>query len=246
MKYLVFSSRNQKEIIRDPLNIMFGVGFPIVILLIFTAIQRNIPENEMFKINNLAPGIAVFGLSFISLFSGILIAKDRQSSFLMRLFASPLKSSDFIIGYTLPLLPVGIVQSIICFVFAWILGFSFNLNTLLAIIILIPASLIFIGIGLLSGTLLNEKQVGGFCGALLTNVNAWLSGAWFELTLIGGWFKKIAYLLPFAHTVDATRAAVSGDYKNIFPHLWWILGYALVLMIIAIYVFNKKMSGKNR
>src|SRR5690554_2321656 len=146
---------------------MFGIGFPIVILLIFSAIQRNIPENEVFIINNLAPGVAVFGLSFISLFSGILVAKDRTSSFLMRLFASPLRASDYIIGYTLPLLPIAIVQSIVCFVFSIFLGLPFNLNTLLTIVILIPTSVIFIGIGLLSGSLLNEKQVGGLCGALL-------------------------------------------------------------------------------
>jgi len=245
VRYLVFSSRNQKEIIRDPLNIMFGIGFPIVILLIFSAIQRNIPENEVFIINNLAPGVAVFGLSFISLFSGILVAKDRTSSFLMRLFASPLRASDYIIGYTLPLLPIAIVQSIVCFVFSIFLGLPFNLNTLLTIVILIPTSVIFIGIGLLSGSLLNEKQVGGLCGALLTNINAWLSGAWFELKLIGGTYEKIAYLLPFAHAVDATRSVLAGDYKDILPHLWWVLGYALIIMVIAILVFNTKMKGKN-
>lgn len=245
MRYLVFSSRNQKEIIRDPLNIMFGIGFPIIILFIFSAIQKNIPDNNVFNIDTLAPGVAVFGLSFISLFSGILIAKDRTSSFLMRLFASPLRASDYIIGYTLPLLPIGIIQSVICFVFSIILGLSFNLNTLIAILVLIPTSLIFIGIGLLSGSLFNEKQVGGVCGALLTNVTAWLSGAWFELSLIGGGYEKVAYLLPFAHAVDATRAAIIGDYKDIFPHLWWVISYALIFMGIAIYVFNKKMNGKN-
>jgi ABC-2 type transport system permease protein len=96
MKFLVLSSRNSKEILRDPINLFFGVGFPIILLLLLSAIQLNVPTN-LFHINNLSPGIVIFGLSFFSLFSGTLIAKDRASSFMMRLFASPLTSTDFII-----------------------------------------------------------------------------------------------------------------------------------------------------
>lgn len=88
MKTLSFSVRNTKEILRDKLNLAFGLGFPVVVLLL-SLIQSNIPV-ELFAIDKLAPGIAVFGLSFISLFSGMLIAKDRTSAFMLRLFASPM------------------------------------------------------------------------------------------------------------------------------------------------------------
>lgn len=107
MRLSVFSLRNSKEIVRDPLNLAFGIAFPIVLILLFTAIQANIPVN-LFEIQSITPGIAVFGLSFLSLFSGMLIAKDRSTSFLMRLFASPLSPSDFILGYALPLLPMAV------------------------------------------------------------------------------------------------------------------------------------------
>jgi len=240
MKSLVFASRNYKEIIRDPLNLAFGIGFPIILLLLLSAIQANIPVS-LFEISYLAPGIAVFGLSFISLFSGTLIAKDKSSSFLMRLFASPLTSTDFILGYTIPLLPMAIMQSIMCFVVAFFLGMPFNANIFLGIIVLIPASLLFIAIGLLAGSIFNDKQVGGICGALLTNLSAWLSGTWFDLNLVGGTFKTIAELLPFCHAVEATRAAVSGNYSSIFPDMWWVIGYAIVIFAIAIFVFKKKM-----
>lgn len=94
-----------------------------------------------------------------------------------------------------------------------------------------------------SGSVFNDKQVSGFCGALLTNLSAWLSGAWFEVGLIGGTFEKIAYLLPFAHAVDAARAAVAGDYASILPHLAWVVGYAVVILAIAVAVFRLKMRG---
>ena len=244
MRLFIFASRNRKELLRDPANLAFGIGFPLVVLLLLSAIQANIPVS-LYKVESITPGIAVFGLSFLSLFSGMLIAKDRTSSFLMRLFASPLSSSDFILGYTLPLVPMAMAQSVICFIAAFFLGLAVNSNVLLAIVVLIPAAVLFIAIGLLAGSVLNDKQVGGICGALLTNVSAWLSGTWFDLGLVGGWFKSAAYALPFAHAVDATRAALAGDYTSIFPHLWWVIGYAAVILAIAVAAFSNKMKSDN-
>ena len=242
MRLLSFASRNRKELLRDPLNLAFGIGFPLVVLLLLSAIQANIPVS-LFTIEKLAPGIAVFGLSFIALFSGIVIAKDRTTSFLMRLFASPLSASDFRLGYTLPLRPMAILQGIVCFIASFFLGLPMNADVLLALVVLIPPAMLFIGIGLLAGSLLTDKQVGGICGALLTNVSAWLSGTWFDLNLVGGAFKRIAYALPFAHAVDATKAAITGNYASILPHLWWVIGYAAVIMVIAVVVFKTKMNS---
>ncbi|WP_048600373.1 ABC transporter permease [Rubeoparvulum massiliense] len=244
MRSLAFAARNRKEILRDPLNLAFGIGFPLVILLLLSAIQANVPV-ELFTIDQLTPGIAVFGLSFISLFSGMLISIDRGTSFLLRLFTAPLSASDFIKGYTLPLIPMAILQITICFIAAFFLGLPINANVFLSIIVLLPTAILFIGFGLLAGSIFNEKQVGGICGALLTNLSAWLSGTWFDLNLVGGWFKEIAYVLPFAHAVDASRAALSGEYASIFPHLWWVIGYALVIIAVAIFTFKRKMNSDN-
>jgi ABC-2 type transport system permease protein len=173
----------------------------------------------------------------------MLIAKDRSTSFLIRLFASPLTATDFILGYALPLLPMAILQSTICFAVAFCLGLAVNINILVALVVLIPAAVLFIAIGLLAGSVLNDKQVGGICGALLTNLSAWLSGTWFDLNLVGGAFKAVAYALPFVHAVKAGKAAVAGNYAAIFPDLWWVIGYAAVTMMIAIIVFRKKMNS---
>jgi len=245
VKLLAFATRNSKEILRDPLNLALGIGFPLVVLFLLTAIQANIPV-DLFVIEKLIPGIAVFGLSFISIFSGMLLAKDRGTSFLMRLFTTPLTASDYIIGYTLPLFPMAILQIAISFLAAVFLGLEINFKILLSILVLMPTAILFIGIGLLVGSLFNEKQVSSICGALLTNLSAWLSGTWFDLNLICGWFKAISYALPFAHAVDAGRAAIAGDFTAILPHLWWVIGYAFVILVVSILVFRKKMSGDNQ
>lgn len=241
MKMLTFSNRNAKEILRDPLTLFFGLGFPIILILLLSAIQANIPV-PLFEIEHLAPGVVVFGLSFMTLFSAMLISKDRGSSLLQRLYTTPLSSKDFILGYILPILPICIVQAIICYIVAVILGLGITINILWSVISVIPVGLFFISMGLLCGSVLTDKQVGGICGALLTNLCAWLSGIWFDLGLVGGAFKKVAYALPFVHAVDMERAILSGNFADIFPHIYWVLGYAVVIMIAAVYAFLHQMK----
>ena len=241
MRLLTFAKRNTKEILRDPINLGFGLGFPLVLILLLSAIQANIPV-PLFEIQQLAPGITVFGLAFLTLFSATLISKDRNSSLMQRLYTTPLTSLDFILGYTLPVLPIAIAQSLVCYAAAVALGLEISANILLAVLGVIPVSLLYIALGLLCGSVLNDKQVGGVCGALLTNVSAWLSGVWFDLELMGGAFKKIAYALPFVHAVDMERTLLNGDIAGILSHLWWVLGYAVALLGLAVWVFLRQMK----
>lgn len=241
MRMLTFAGRNTKEILRDPLNLAFGLGFPLVLILLLSAIQANIPV-KLFEIQHLTPGITIFGLSFMTLFSATVIAKDRGSSLLQRLYTTPLTSVDFILGYTLPIIPIAIAQSVICYIAAIILGIDITINIIYAVISIIPVSILYIALGLLCGSVLNDKQVGGICGALLTNLSAWLSGIWFDLDLVGGAFKNVSYLLPFAHAVDMERAILAGNFVDIFPHLWWVLGYAVVLLALAVLLFLQQMK----
>ena len=241
MRMLTFAKRCSKEILRDPLNLMFGLGFPIILLLLLSAIQANIPVN-LFELKSLTPGITVFGLSFMTLFSSTLIARDRESSFLQRLYTTPLKSMDFILGYMLPIIPIAIAQSAVCYLVAIILGLPITVHILSAILMTLPAAIFHIALGLLCGSVFNVKQVGGICGALLTNLSAWLSGVWFDLNLVGGAFKKIANLLPFVHAVELERAVINGNFADAIPHLYPVLGYAAVITIGAVLLFLRQMK----
>ena len=241
MKMLSFAKRNTKEIIRDPLTLFFGLGFPIVLLLLLSAIQANVPV-PLFEIAQLTPGITVFGLSFMTLFSATLIAKDRESALLQRLYTTPMTALDFILGYTLPIVPIAVAQSVACYAVAVAIGLEVTVNVFLAILFIVPISVLFIALGLLFGSILNDKQVGGICGALLTNLSAWLSGTWFDLELVGGVFKKIAYALPFVHAVELERAVLSGSFSDILPHFWWVLGYSVAALAVAVLLFLRQMK----
>jgi ABC-2 type transport system permease protein len=238
---MTFAKRCAKEILRDPINLGFGLGFPLVLLLLLSAIQANIPV-DLFEIDTLTPGITVFGLSFMTLFSATLIAKDRESAFLQRLYTTPLTALDFILGYMLPILPIAMAQTAVCYLFAIPLGLTVSINIVYAILGSVPMAVFNIALGLLFGSILGVKQVGGICGALLTNLSAWLSGVWFDLELVGGLFKKVADALPFVHAVEMERALFSGNSPLAATHILPVLLYSTLITVVAVFCFLRQMK----
>ncbi len=241
MRMMTFAKRCTKEILRDPINLGFGLGFPLVLLLLLSSLQANIPVS-LFEIDTLTPGITVFGLSFMTLFSATLIAKDRESAFLQRLYTTPLTGFDFIIGYMLPLLPIALGQTVICYLFAIPLGLTFSVNVIYSVIGMIPMAIFNIALGLLCGSIFGVKQVGGICGALLINLSAWLSGVWFDLKLVGGFFVKLANGLPFVHAAEMEKALFGGDFELAASHILPVLLYSVVITVVAVLSFLGQMK----
>lgn len=241
MRILTFTKRCLKEILRDPINIGFGLGFPVVLLFLLSALQANIPVS-LFEINTLTPGITIFGLAFMTLFSATLISKDRESSLLQRLYTTPITGIEFILGYMISILPLALGQTIICYLVAIPLGLDININVIYAMIGVVPMAIFNIALGLLCGSLLGVKQVGGICGALLTNLSAWLSGIWFDLELVGGVFKKIAYMLPFVHAVELEKALFNGSFENVVSHIVPVLIYSVLIVVIAVICFLRQIK----
>lgn len=243
MRMRAFMKRNVKEILRDPLTIVFGLGFPLVLLFLMSAIQKKIPV-EMFTPERLTPGISVFGMSFISLFAAMLIARDRSGALLQRLYTTPMTPLDYICGYTLPMLPLAFLQTVICYLAGFTVGLEFSVNVIYSMLSSIIIAPLFISIGVICGTLLSVNQVGGICGALLTNITAWLSGIWFDLDLVGGIFAKIACALPFVYAVELQKLLLSGnaDIEQLSTHIMILIGYLLPLFVLASFVFAYKMK----
>ena len=241
MRMLTFAKRCAKEILRDPINLSFGLGFPLVLLYLLSALQANIPVS-LFEIDNLAPGLSVFGLSFITLFSATLIAKDRESALLQRLYTTPLTAVDMILGYMLPILPITLGQAAVCYLAAIPLGLTVRINILYAIVGIIPMAVFNISLGLLCGSVLESKQVGGICGALLTNLSAWLSGVWFDLRLVGGAFEKIANVLPFLHAAELEKALFAGQFSLAATHILPVLLYSMGVTAVAVFCFLRQMK----
>ncbi len=250
MRSIIFCRRTIKELLRDPLSYIFCLGFPLVMLVIMTIVDRSIPKEvgmELFHIQSLAPGIALFGLTFVMLFTCLQASKDRSSAFLTRLYASPMNAVDFIGGYTMPLLMIAFLQIVIAFVASIIIGritgYEFQLgNILLCILVLLPSAVMFIAFGLFFGTLLNDKAAPGICSIIITAASL-LGGVWMDVDAIGGTFMKVCHVLPFYHGASAARMALQGNYDKLGKSLVIILVYALVIYLLSALLFQRKMQS---
>jgi ABC-2 type transport system permease protein len=216
---------------------ILGVAMPAVLLLLFSSIGKNAPLGA-FTADELTPGVIVLSFGFLTMFSAMLLAKDRQSAFLTRLLIAPLKSTDFILAYMLPFLPIAILQTTVCFAIGIILGITPNLSIALALVVLLTIAVACIGIGMILGSFLTENQVAG-AGSLVIISISLFGGAWMDLKMLGGIFEAVGYALPFAHAIDAARAILKGSgLGEVTTELYWIIGYALVFFLLGIFSFS--------
>lgn len=245
-----FSARNLKELLRDPLSYVFCLGFPLLMLVVMTLVNDGIPAEAkmtIFRIDNLAGGIAVFGLTFVMLFVCLSVSKDRSGAFLMRLYATPMRSGNFIAGYLLPSLLLAVIQIVITFAASFGISLAKNVEIsvagmLLSVVTLLPTVVMFISLGLLFGTLFSEKSAPGLCSVVIS-LASFLGGIWFDVDNTSGVLSKICNVLPFVHSVKTARLTCALELSELPVHLLITSGYALAATVLSIVVFKSKMKA---
>ncbi len=242
MKSFHIASRNLKELLRDPITYLLAILVPILLMILFITINSNAGVNRipMFEVEILTPGIIVFAFSFVMMFLGMLLTRDRKSSFLNRLFAAPIKASDFILGYFFPFFLVTVLQLLAITIVAMIAGLSLSINLLVTLIPLLLIAIFSIAMGILFGSLLTEGQMGGV-GSVFITMTQLFSGAWMDLKMVGGFLEKVAYALPFSHAIDAARLAIQGDFSSMIPDILWVISYTIIAIILSVFAFKKNM-----
>jgi len=239
------TSRNIKEIVRDPISLTFIIAVPLVMEILFYLIFHNL--TEQFQMKYLAPGIVVFSQAFLTLFTGLLIATDRNTSFLTRLYVSKAKSYEFIFGYAIAVLPIVVVQSILFFLVGGIFDTSlFSLKMIICIPLSLFTSLFFIATGILFGSVCNEKSVGGVSSIIITGQSV-LSGMWFPLEGIGSGMIIFMKALPFRNATLLVQNMIIGindTFNDFVLPLLIVLGYTVVMFFVAIMIFRSKMKEK--
>jgi len=251
MKIGAFAIRTVKEIVRDPLSYIFALGFPVVMLIIMTIVNESIPAEagmDIFRLPNLAAGVVIFGFTFVMLFTTILVSKDRCSAFFDRMQASPVTGAQFLAGYVLPVIVLGVVQCVITYgaamVIALVTGAELDIAGLaLSIVLLIPVLVMFTALGVLFGCVFSEKAAPGVSSVLIT-VATILGGVWMDIKTVGGVLYDIASLLPFMPAVELARGAAAGTGEFQLKYLWITVIYATGAVMLAAAVFGRNMRKK--
>ena len=237
------SKRNAKEIVRDPLSLIFTFGLPLFMEVLFYLLFHKL--TDQFQMKYLAPGIVVFSQAFLALFTGQLIALDRSTSFLTRLYVSRAKPVEFLLSYALPILPLTLLQSVLFFVVGGIFDTElFGAGMAFAILFGIFTSLFYIAMGILFGSVCSEKSIGGIA-SILVACQSLLSGMWFPIEGLGQGMLNLMDALPFRNATQLVQNAALG-FGDPWVDLWRpfliLLGYTLAAFIGAVLIFRKKMK----
>ena len=239
------TSRNIKEIIRDPLSLVFMIALPLFMEILFYFLFHSL--TTQFEMKYLAPGIVVFSEAFLTLFAGILISTDRKTSFLTRLYVSKAKSYEFILSYAFAILPLALVQAVLFFLVGGIFDASiFGIGMVFAILLSLFVALLFIGLGILFGSICNEKSIGGISSIVIVGQSV-LSGMWFPTEGLGAGMITFMQVFPFKNATDLIQNTLNGvgNVVNEFlVPLFIVLAYTIVAFVIAVMVFRVKMKEK--
>jgi len=241
MRFTELAVRNFKEMLRDPISMGLEIGIPAVFLVIFWALGRSMGDESFLTTTMLVPGIAVFGFAFLLMFSAMMLSRDRESALLSRLLTAPLKPRDFILSYSLPYIPMVILQIAVCFGIGALLGLEMPGNAGLAFLALLVMGICCVELGMILGLLFNVNQASGVGSVIITLV-ALLGGIWIDIEAIGGVFYSIGNALPFAHAIEAARDVMIGaDFSSIAPDFYWVLGYTVVFFALGTFLFRWRM-----
>ncbi|MGN1345775.1 MAG: ABC transporter permease [Eubacteriales bacterium] len=242
-----FAHRCMLELIRDPLSYVFALGFPLVMLAAMTVLNASLPPEAgmtVFRIDSLAPGVYVFGLSFLMLFTALLLSKDRSEAFLVRLYISPMGRADFLFGYTAPVLLLALGQGVVtmgaALILAAITGVSLSFGgACLVLIASLPAALLFTGFGLLFGSLFHDKAAPPLSSVVIS-LSSFLGGMWMDLDRMDGAIVTLCDALPFWDAVRVGRMALALDFDGIWPHLAVVLLWAAAVYVLAVLAFRRR------
>ncbi len=237
MKTITFAKRCFKEIIRDPLSIIFSIILPLLLLFIFT--QINIPSSN-YKVDNLTPGIVIFSFSFITLFTTILVAKDRSTFLLVRLQISSIKMSNYIFGYIISILPIIIIQNFLIYLLAIILNLNITIGIFFAILSSIPISILFITLGIIIGTLVSDKAAAGV-SSIIVQLVSFTSEMYFDASMLSKTFNTICNILPFSACVELLKSFLNYNFDNLVINILKVSIYLAIFLIFSCILFKKRL-----
>lgn len=239
MRSKELAKRNVREVIRDPLSLGIAVALPLVLLLTLQALGGD--DTPFLTPTLLTPGIVLFGFVMVMFSSAMVLARDRETSLLARLLTTPLRSSDFVSGYSLPYLLVAVVQAAVLLAVGAMLGLDSAGSVVLVALVLVLMAVFYVALGMIFGALLTVAQTSGAYALVL--ILTIFGGAWFDLEEIGGVFLTIGDVLPFKHALDASRAVMAdgAGLGDIATDLYWVGAYTIGAVALAVVTFQRRM-----
>ncbi|MHB8482123.1 MAG: ABC transporter permease [Nitrospiria bacterium] len=243
-------AKYMKITLRMPLWTLFGLIQPLIWLVIFGELFRNMTRLGGFPatsyIEFLTPGILVMTVLFGSSWSGVSLLREINFGTVNKVLVTPVKRTSIVLSRVLHSAVTVIIQIIIIFALAWLLGakayggvLTFTAVTLLILLLAIGFSALSNGFAMK----LKREEPLVVVGNMMTLPLMFLSSAFIPQTFMPDWIKNLTVLNPVSYAVDAVRLSLNGVFSvPFFFSFFAVFFFAVLTMVWATRMFIRQQE----
>lgn len=205
---------------------------------------KGIQAADIGYMNILGPGMTVFGLMILIPTAAASIARDKELEVMPRLLTTPLRPWQFIAGYSLPYIPMLIIQIVLYLGIAYALGLRILGNFGLVLMVLFVLGLSCLAIGMIWGSIIKRESQAHVSWIIIVPM-ALLSGAWFETGGMPSVMQGISKAFPATYAISAAQDVISRGlgFGAIANDFYILLGFAVGLFAIGAILFRRTMKA---
>ncbi|MDR2220885.1 MAG: ABC transporter permease [Methylobacillus sp.] len=202
------------------------------------------PENN--SQFNTVPGLMGVVLTMtLVLMTGLAMTRERERGTMENLLAMPVRPVEVVTGKIVPYIAIGLIQSSIILLAAWLLFRVPFIGSLFAVYV---AALLFIAANLTVGIMLSSVAQNQLQAMQMTMFyfmpNILLSGFMFPFRGMPQWAQAIGNVLPLTYFNRLIRGILlkGNDWIDLWPNLWPIALFTVVMMVIAVKFYRRTLD----
>ncbi|UCE16050.1 MAG: ABC transporter permease [Candidatus Bathyarchaeota archaeon] len=227
-----------KKLIREPANLFLMLLFPMVLTLTFGVVFGD-PELGM-DINVLVPGLISYACIFIIMTIAQSFTTERQEGLLKRMNTTPMTAGEFMGSHIITNMLIAILQVVVVFVMAVLIGFRPN-SGVEGIFLALPIAALFslssVGLGLITATVSKTPEAATGISFVFILPQMFF-GTFIPLT---DTTRQIAMFMPSYYVVDALTLIFGGNWTNanVLLDVGVISIVSVAIVTVGILLFKK-------
>jgi ABC-2 type transport system permease protein len=228
--------------LREPYALGLGVGFPVVLLVVFGFISKNVPGNVagtgLTVIDLYIPTIMVISFIAIAISLPNTLVRDREIGWLRRISTTPVHPSRLLAAQLILDLVLAAAAIVITIVGGTaIFGAPLTVGIPFFILSLVLAIAVIFSLGLVVVALVPTQTVASAVGGVLFFGLLFLSGLWIQPVQVGEPLRAIMWYSPSGAAVRAILYSVFNATPPVTT-LVTLVGYTLVFAFVAVRYFR--------
>lgn len=235
---LAISEVEVKKLLRDPTELFTRAVQPVLWLVIFGQVfsrVRGIPTGRVSYLAFLTPGILAQSVLFSAIFYGIAVIWERDLGIIHKLMVSPAHRTSLVLGKAVSSGFRGLVQVVIIYVLALVMGISLRWGPLEiggVLLSVVLGSAIFSTFSLIIACIVKTRERFMGIGQILTMPLFFASNAIYPLELMPPWLRWFARFNPLTYLVDSLRLLMIRGGQSVHSFV-----FDLIVMFFVFIVF---------